>query len=78
MKYKHFEIRKYNDCDYKYEVLDTDRKIVIAFLDYDNKKPGFNMRSVGLRYVRYAEPGLNEFIIRWCYLEELIIGEEYE
>lgn len=83
MRYKEFEIRPValgtNIIPNKWEVIKwryEDSCFTIAFLDYDPKQPGFEFRSVGTRYLEYADLKLNKIILKWCEMQELILGEE--
>ena len=48
----------------------------IAFLRYRTNGDGFEIESVGLRYLKYREEGLEGFILKWCELQEMVIESE--
>lgn len=89
MKYKHFEIRKPTilgkqptEDYYKYNfdlvkwADDYSHCWSVGFLRYRTNGDGFEFESVGLRYLKYREEGLEEFILKWCELQEIIIENE--
>ena len=43
----------------------------IGSLKWDKKEPGFNFESIGLRYLRDREDGLEEWLLKWCELKEV-------
>ena len=55
-------------CDYK--MSDT-YCFSVAFLEWNNKKSCWEMRSVGTRFLEYYEEGLCEFILKWLELTDL-------
>ena len=44
---------------------------VIAFLEWNEKEPYWEMHSVGTRFLEYYEEGLSEFILKWLELNDL-------
>ena len=89
MRYKNFEIRKpfvfgkpptKDYFKYNFDLVkwndDNSNCISLAFLRYDKKEGCFNFDGVGTRYLKYREDGLEEFILRWCKLMEVIIEGE--
>ena len=76
---KKWDVVKWCTCD-PHEVVDgmTGKKKVIdtycfsvAFLEWDDKEPCWEMRSVGTRFLEYYEEGLCEFILKWLELTDL-------
>ena len=43
----------------------------VAFLEWNEKEPCWEMRSVGTRFLEYYEEGLCEFILKWLELTDL-------
>lgn len=82
MSFKDFEIRRTNEEKYKFELVKWTRDdhgrycFVVGFLTYDTDGQTFEFESVGLRYMEHYQTGLNDFVLRWCELEELIIDAE--
>lgn len=80
MKFKDYEIRptldiEGNECKDKYELVkwrqyddDKDKRhcFVIAWLEWNPYKPGWSIRSVGMRLMRYWSSGLDEYVQRWA------------
>lgn len=73
MKFKDFEIRPATTLDgivppNRYELVKWQKSgqqcscFVIAFLEYNEKEPCWEFRSVGLRYLEYREDGLEDYI----------------
>ena len=48
----------------------------IGSLRYRTNGDGFDFESVGLRYLEDREEGLEEVILKWCELQEMIIENE--
>ena len=83
MRFKQFEIRRptyltpKSEEFYKYNfdivkwANDNSHCWSIASLQYNKKEPCFEFKSCGLRYLEYREPGLEEWLIKWCELKEL-------
>lgn len=64
--FKTFEIRAINDTDFEI-VKWHDNKCsttcyVVAFLKWNKKEPCYGFESCGLRFLKYYESGLAEFI----------------
>lgn len=91
MRFKQFEIRKptflgnppsEDYFKYNFDVVkwadDNSHCWSIGHLEYDRKEPGFEFRSVGLRYLRDREDGLEEWLSKWCELKELEYQYEEE
>lgn len=90
MKYKEFEIRPYDGggvIENRWEVVKwvthtssnesaKSHCFTIAFLTYDEGEDDFKFESVGTRYLKYADSKLNEIILKWCEMQELILNEE--
>lgn len=84
MNFKDFEIRRAGEEKYRFELIkwqvDTFTHnrycFAVGFLTYDTDDGTFGFESVGLRYMEHYQEGLNDFILRWCELEELIIEAE--
>lgn len=82
MNFKDFEIRRTNNDKYNFELVkwraddNSPYCFVVGILTYDAKNETFHFESVGLRYFEYYQKGLNDFIFRWCELEQLIIKAE--
>lgn len=84
MRYKNFEIRKPNligepptDDYFKYNFdlvkHEGSHCWSIAYLTYNEYERGFEFKSIGTRYLKDREDGLEEFVMRWCKLMEIII-----
>ena len=76
---KIWEVVKWCRCE-PGEVIDVEagkKKIsdaycfVIAFLEWNEKEPCWEMHSVGTRFLEYYEEGLSEFILKWLELNDL-------
>ncbi len=74
MRFKDFEIRPAKSID---GVIDPKRFelvkwykpghcFVVAWLEYDAKEIGFEIKSVGLRLVENWVDGLDKWILAWC------------
>lgn len=70
---KTWDVVKWCHCE-PIEVIDIEtgkKKIsdtycfVIAFLEWNEKEPCWEMHSVGTRFLEYYEEGLCEFILKW-------------
>lgn len=74
MRFKTFEIRKNKGNDDKLEVIKWfgDTCIVIAFIEYKPKEPGWEIRSVGMRFIEEYEEGLAEYIKNFMNLVECV------
>ena len=49
---------------------------VVAWLEWHDKEPCFELASVGLRLVKNWVDGLNQFIIKWCEMAAVCMEEE--
>ena len=50
---------------------------VVAWLEWNDKELGFELKSVGLRLVENWVDGLDQFIIKWCEMAEVCMeGDE--
>lgn len=49
---------------------------VVAWLEWNDKEPCFELVSVGLRLVKNWVDGLDKFIIRWCEMAEVCMEED--
>ena len=91
MRYKNFEIRKptllgepptKDYFKYNFDLVrwndDHSSCLSLAFIRYDKNKGYFKLDLVGTRYWEYHENGLQEFLLRWCKLMEIIINGETE
>ena len=91
MKFKRFEIRKPTiigkpptDDYFKYNFdlvkwsADNSHCWSVGELRYRTGGDGFEFESVGLRYLEDREEGLEEFILKWCELQEIVIENEDE
>lgn len=83
MTFKDFEIRPVKSLD---GVIDPNRFelvkwykpgycFVVAWLEWDNKEPCFELTSVGLRLVENWADGLDQFIVKWCKMAEVCMGD---
>lgn len=91
MRYKNFEIRKptligepptKDYFKYNFDLVKWDASNShcwsIAHLIYNEFECSFDFESVGTRYLKDREDGLEEFIMRWCKLMEIIIEGDTE
>jgi hypothetical protein len=89
MRFKQFEIRKPTFIGdgpgeeyfkYNFDLVkwadDNSYCWSIGHLEYNRKESCFEFRSVGSRYFECREPGLEEWVMKWCELKE--IEYEYE
>lgn len=76
---KKLEVVKWCKCDPR-EVIDGltgEKKISdtycfsVAFIEWNEKEPCWEFRSVGPRFLEYYEEGLCEFIYKWTELADL-------
>lgn len=51
---------------------------VVAWLEWNDKEPCFELVSVGLRLVDNWVDGLDKFIIKWCEMAEVCMEEDNE
>ena len=49
---------------------------VVAWLEWNDKEPCFELKSVGLRLVENWVDGLDQFIIKWCEMAEVCMEED--
>lgn len=42
----------------------------IGFLEWNERELCFEMKSVGLRFLKYREDGLEEWLLKWCAMME--------
>ena len=75
---KRFELVKWYDHEpYVHgESTSTRSCFVVAWLEWNAKEPCFELKSVGLRMVENWVDGLDQFIIKWCEMAEVCMGEE--
>ena len=75
---KRFELVKWYDHEpYVHgESTSTRSCFVVAWLEWNAKEPCFELKSVGLRLVENWVDGLDQFIIKWCEMAEVCMGEE--
>lgn len=74
---KRFELVKWYDHEpYIHgESTSTRSCFVVAWLEWNDKEPCFELKSVGLRLVENWVDGLDQFIIKWCEMAEVCMGE---
>lgn len=51
---------------------------VVAWLEWNDKEPCFELVSVGLRLVENWVDGLDKFIVKWCEMAEVCMEEDNE
>ena len=75
---KRFELVKWYDHEpYIHgESTSTRSCFVVAWLEWDNKEPCFELTSVVLRLVENWVDGLDKFIIKWCERAEVCVEED--
>ena len=75
---KRFELVKWYDHEpYIHgESTSTRSCFVVAWLEWDDKEPCFEVVSVGLRLVENWVDGLDRFIIKWCEMAEVCMEED--
>ena len=75
---KRFELVKWYDNEpYVHgESTSTRSCFVVAWLEWNDKEPCFELKSVGLRLVENWADGLDQFIIKWCEMAEVCIEED--
>lgn len=91
MKFKQFEIRKptfignpptEDYYKYHFDIVkwadDNSYCWSIGELEWNDKEPCFEFKSVGTRYLEYRENGLEEWLLKWCELKEIEYGYEVE
>ena len=74
---KRFELVKWYDHEpYIHgESTSTRSCFVVAWLEWNDKEPCFELKSVGLRLVENWADGLDQFIIKWCEMAEVCMEE---
>ena len=74
---KRFELVKWYDHEpYMHgESTSTRSCFVVAWLKWNDKEPCFELTSVGLRLVKNWVDELDQFIIKWCEMAEVCMGE---
>lgn len=77
---KRFELVKWYDHEpYIHgESTSTRSCFVVAWLEWNDKEPCFELVSVGLRLVENWSDGLDKFIIKWCEMAEVCMEEDNE
>ena len=77
---KRFELVKWYDHEpYIHgESTSTHSCFVVAWLERNDKEPGFELKSVGLRLVKNWVDGLDQFIIKWCEMAEVCMEDNNE
>lgn len=75
---KRFELVKWYDHEpYVHgESTSTRSCFVVAWLEWNDKEPCFELVSVGLRLVDHWVDGLDKFIIKWCEMAEVCMEED--
>jgi len=75
---KRFEVVKWYDHEpYVHgENTSTRSCFVVAWLERNDKEPGFELKSVGLRLVKNWVDGLDQFIIKWCEMAEVCMEDD--
>lgn len=75
---KRFELVKWYDHEpYVHgESTSTRSCFVVAWLEWNDKEPFFELKSVGLRLVENWADGLDQFIIKWCEMAEVCMKED--
>lgn len=73
-----FELVKWYDHEpYVHgESTSTRSCFVVAWLEWNDKEPCFELVSVGLRLVANWVDGLDKFIVRWCEMAEVCMEED--
>lgn len=75
---KRFELVKWYDHEpYIHgESTSTRSCFVVAWLEWNDKEPCFELTSVGLRLVENWADGLDKFIVKWCEMAEVCMEED--
>ena len=75
---KRFELVKWYDHEpYVHgESTSTRSCFVVAWLEWNDKEPCFELVSVGLRLVENWADGLDKFIVKWCEMAEVCMEED--
>ena len=58
--------------------ISTSSCFVVAWLEWNDKEPCFELTSVGLRLVENWADGLDKCIIKWCEMAEVCMEEDNE
>ena len=66
-KYEPYEVIDWQTGEKK---LNTKYCFSIAKLLWNDHEPCFEFESIGLRYLKYREDGLEEWLMKWCELKE--------
>lgn len=74
---KRFELVKWYDHEpYVHgESTSTRSCFVVAWLEWNDKEPCFELTSVGLRLVKNWVDGLDKFIVKWCEMAEVCMED---
>lgn len=77
---RRFELVKWYDHEpYVHgESTSTRSCFVVAWLEWNDKEPCFELVSVGLRLVENWVDGLDKFIVKWCEMAEVCMEEDNE
>ena len=86
MQFKDFDIRTVKSLDgvidpKRFELVKWYKSghcFVVAWLEWNDKEPGFEISSVGLRLVENWADGLDQFIIKWCEMAEVCMEKDNE
>lgn len=75
---KRFELVKWYDHEpHVYgESTSTRSCFVVAWLEWNDKEPCFELTSVGLRLVENWVDGLDQFIVKWCEMAKVCMEED--
>ena len=75
---KRFELVKWYDHEpYVHgESTSTRSCFVVAWLEWNDKEPCFELTSVGLRLVGNWVDGLDKFIVKWCEMAEVCMEDD--
>ena len=84
MRFKQFEIRKptflgspptEDYYEYNFDIVkwadDNSHCWSIGSLKWNDREPCFEFESCGLRYLKFREDGLEEWLLKWCELKEI-------
>ena len=75
---KRFELVKWYDHEPYVHGKSTSTRscFVVAWLEWNDKEPCFELTSVGLRLVENWAEGLDKFIIKWCEMAEVCMEDD--
>ena len=84
MRFKDFEIRPVKSIDgvidpKRFELVkwyEPGHCFVVAWLEWNAKKPCFELASVGLRLVENWVEGFDQFILKWCEMAAVCMEED--